>query len=154
MTQVANISNILQQTAAAAERVFTFLEQNEEVPESKLPVRVNRSDKPDTELNVHIHGSVQFAHVSFGYDPEKIIIRDFCAQVKPGQKIAIVGPTGAGKTTMVKLLMRFYDVTEGAILIDGYDTVSYTHLDVYKRQVCKHSCQNGRKQRPCPECEN
>ena len=130
MTQVANISNILQQTAAAAERVFTFLEQNEEVPESKLPVRVNRSDKPDTELNVHIHGSVQFAHVSFGYDPEKIIIRDFCAQIKPGQKIAIVGPTGAGKTTMVKLLMRFYDVTEGAILIDGYDIRDFARQDL------------------------
>ncbi|NLJ31610.1 MAG: ABC transporter ATP-binding protein, partial [Clostridiales bacterium] len=114
MTQVANISNILQQTAAAAERIFAFLEQPEEQPESAHPIRVNRTDEPDTELNIHIQGSVQFAHVHFGYNPDKIVIKDFCANVQPGQKIAIVGPTGAGKTTIVKLLMRFYDVNEGA----------------------------------------
>lgn len=122
ITQVANISNVLQQTVAAAERVFEFLEEKEEVPESEHAVRVNHNDNvPDTDLNVHIQGSVQFAHVHFGYNPDKIIINDFCANVQPGQKVAIVGPTGAGKTTMVKLLMRFYDVNQGAILIDGYD---------------------------------
>ena len=122
IAQVANISNILQQTAAASERVFAFLEQEEEIPENPTPVRVNRDDSvPDTELHVHIQGSVQFAHVSFGYSPEKIIIHDFCANIQPGQKVAIVGPTGAGKSTIIKLLMRFYDVNDGAILIDGYN---------------------------------
>ena len=125
ITQVANISNILQQTMAAAERVFEFLAQEEEIPEAEHAITVNRSEEPDTETHVHIEGSVQFAHVSFGYNPEKIIIHDFCANVKPGQKIAIVGPTGAGKTTMVKLLMRFYDVNDGAILVDGYDIRSF-----------------------------
>lgn len=106
---VANISNILQQTAAAAERVFEFLAEEEEVQEQ------------ENALNVDIKGSVRFERVSFGYDPNKTIIRDFNAEVKPGQKIAIVGPTGAGKSTIVKLLMRFYDVNSGAILIDGHD---------------------------------
>lgn len=130
MTQVANISNVLQQTAAAAERVFTFLEQPEEVPESGSPISVNTGDGPDTELNVHIQGSVQFAHVHFGYHPDKIIINDFSANIQPGQKVAIVGPTGAGKTTMVKLLMRFYDVNEGAILVDGYDIRDFKRNDL------------------------
>ncbi|MGX8700088.1 ABC transporter ATP-binding protein [Caproiciproducens sp.] len=130
MTQVANISNILQQTAAAAERVFTFLEQPEEIPESSFPISVNTGDGPDTELNVHIQGSVQFAHVHFGYHPDKIIINDFSADIRPGRKVAIVGPTGAGKTTMVKLLMRFYDVNEGAILVDGYDIRDFKRNDL------------------------
>lgn len=130
MTQVANISNILQQTAAAAERIFAFLEQPEEKPESEHPIRVNRTNEPDTELKVHIQGSVQFAHVHFGYNPDKIIINDFCANVQPGKKIAIVGPTGAGKTTIVKLLMRFYDVNEGAILVDGYDIRDFARNDL------------------------
>lgn len=131
ISQVANISNILQQTVAAAERVFEFLEEKEEVPEAEHPVRVNHDDSvPDTDLNVHIKGSVQFAHVHFGYNPEKIIINDFCANVKPGQKIAIVGPTGAGKTTIVKLLMRFYDVNEGAILVDGYDIRDFSRNEL------------------------
>ncbi len=130
MTQVANISNVLQQTAAAAERVFAFLEQPEEIPESTAPIRVNTGDVPDTELNVHIEGSVQFAHVHFGYNPDKIIINDFSANIQPGQKVAIVGPTGAGKTTMVKLLMRFYDVSEGAILVDGYDIRDFARNDL------------------------
>ena len=131
MTQVANISNVLQQTVAAAERVFTFLEQEEEVPEAAHPIHINHNDKvPDTELNIHVQGSVQFAHVHFGYDPNEIIINDFCANVKPGQKVAIVGPTGAGKTTMVKLLMRFYDVSEGAILVDGYDIRDFSRHDL------------------------
>lgn len=131
LTQVANISNVLQQTAAAAERVFHFLEQEEESPEAAQPIRINRSDStPDTETNVHLSGSVQFAHVHFGYSPDKIVIRDFSACIKPGQKVAIVGPTGAGKSTIMKLLMRFYDVNDGAILIDGYDIRSFTRADL------------------------
>lgn len=110
ISQIANISNVLQQTAAAAERVFEFLEEEEEVAD------------PDQPLDPSVvEGEVAFAHVKFGYDPSKIIIHDFSAIIQPGQRVAIVGPTGAGKTTMVKLLMRFYDVTEGAILLDRYD---------------------------------
>lgn len=118
ITQVANISNVLQQTAAAAERVFAFLNQEEETAESAEPVRLKSEDRED---GIQIQGFVEFSHVHFGYTPDKTIIKDFSAKVEPGQKIAIVGPTGAGKTTMVKLLMRFYDVTGGAILIDGHD---------------------------------
>lgn len=110
ISQIANISNVLQQTAAAAERVFEFLEEEEEVAD------------PDQPLDPSVvEGEVAFAHVKFGYDPSKIIIHDFSAIIQPGQRVAIVGPTGAGKTTMVKLLMRFYDVSEGAILLDRYD---------------------------------
>lgn len=110
ITQLAQVSNMLQSTAAAAERVFEFLEEQEE------PVTGNNPVSPD-----EINGSVEFEHVKFGYDPDKIIISDFSAKVKTGQTVAIVGPTGAGKTTMVKLLMRFYDVNSGAILVDGHD---------------------------------
>lgn len=110
ITQLAQVSNMLQSTAAAAERVFEFLEEQEE------PVTGNDPVSPD-----EIKGSVEFEHVKFGYDPEKIIINDFSAKVRTGQTVAIVGPTGAGKTTMVKLLMRFYDVNGGAILVDGHD---------------------------------
>ena len=110
ITQLANISNILQQTAAAAERVFEFLAEDEEVEESAQPVQLE-----------NVEGRVDFKDVHFGYSPEKIIINDFTFYAEPGQKIAIVGPTGAGKTTMVKLLMRFYDVNSGAILVDGHD---------------------------------
>lgn len=110
ITQLAQVSNMLQSTAAAAERVFEFLEEQEE------PVTGNDPVSPD-----EIKGSVEFEHVKFGYDPDKIIISDFSAKVKTGQTVAIVGPTGAGKTTMVKLLMRFYDVNGGAILVDGHD---------------------------------
>lgn len=130
ITQVANITNVLQQTAAAAERVFEFLNEAEEVPESANPITVNTTDNPDTELNVHIDGSVQFAHVRFGYTDDKIIINDFSCNVKAGSKIAIVGPTGAGKTTLVKLLMRFYDVQQGAILVDGYDIKDFSRKDL------------------------
>jgi ATP-binding cassette subfamily B protein len=119
ITQIANISNILQQTAAAAERVFEFLDEVEEVPEVDNPVI------PDK-----IEGHVIFKDVQFGYTPDKIIINDFCAEVKPGQKIAIVGPTGAGKTTMVKLLMRFYDVNSGAILVDGQNLKNFRREDL------------------------
>ncbi len=110
LAQIANISNVLQQTAAAAERVFEFLEEEELVPEPEQPVKIER-----------FTGHVEFRNVHFGYSPDKIIINDFSAEAHPGQKIAIVGPTGAGKTTIVKLLMRFYDVTGGAILVDGHD---------------------------------
>ena len=119
ITQLANISNQLQMTAAAAERVFLFLEEPEEVPDTTEPV-------PGSEIN----GSVYFAHVHFGYVPEKTIINDFSAIVQPGTKVAIVGPTGAGKTTMVKLLMRFYDVSGGAILLDGYDVRQFERGDM------------------------
>ena len=110
ITQIANISNILQQTAAAAERIFEFLAEDEEVAEAEHPVELEK-----------VEGHVVFQNVRFGYSPDKIVINDFSADVQPGQKIALVGPTGAGKTTMVKLLMRFYDVNSGAILIDGHD---------------------------------
>lgn len=130
ITQIANISNILQQTAAAAERVFEFLAESEEIPDTPV-VHINNDDTlPDTDTLVHIKGSVQFAHVKFGYNPSKTIIHDFCASIQPGQKVAIVGPTGAGKTTMVKLLMRFYDVNEGAILIDGYDIRNFSRQEL------------------------
>ena len=114
ITQIANISNVLQQTAAAAERVFAFLAEEEEPADPVSPVSTEQ-----------VEGAVWFAHVQFGYLPEKTIIHDFSAMIKPGTKVAIVGPTGAGKTTMVKLLMRFYDVTGGAILLDGYDLRQY-----------------------------
>ncbi|MEW6717484.1 MAG: ABC transporter ATP-binding protein [Chloroflexota bacterium] len=119
ITQIANISNILQQTAAAAERVFEFLAEEEEIPDAADPFQ------PET-----IAGHVVFQNVQFGYSPDKVVINDFSADVKPGQKIAIVGPTGAGKTTMVKLLMRFYDVNQGAILIDGHDIKDFSRGDL------------------------
>lgn len=115
ITQIANSSNVLQQTAAAAERVFIFLAEQEETADPETPISPEKADS-----------SVQFAHVSFGYLPEKTIVHDFSAMVEPGQQVAIVGPTGAGKTTMVKLLMRFYDVSEGAILVDGYDVKQFS----------------------------
>lgn len=110
ITQLAQISNMLQSMAAAAERVFEFLEEEEE--DQTIPHPASAED---------LQGAVSFDHVQFGYDPDKIIIHDFTCEVKPGQMIAIVGPTGAGKTTMIKLLMRFYDVDHGAIRIDGKD---------------------------------
>ena len=108
--QIAQVTNLLQSSAAASERVFEFLEEPEESQNEKNPVDVNT-----------LTGDVQFEHVKFGYNPDKIIINDFSADVKDGQKIAIVGPTGAGKTTIVKLLMRFYDLNGGSIKVDGYD---------------------------------
>jgi len=119
IAQIANISNILQQTAASAERVFEFLEEEEEVAETSNPVKLEE-----------VEGKVEFKNVHFGYNPDKIIINDFSALVKPGQKVALVGPTGAGKTTMVKLLMRFYDINEGAILVDGHDLREFTRNDL------------------------
>lgn len=119
LTQIANISNILQQTAASAERVFEFLEEEEEVKETSRPVKLQ-----------NVEGNVEFKNVHFGYNPDNTIINDFSVKVKPGQKVAIVGPTGAGKTTMVKLLMRFYDINEGAILVDGHDIREFTRHDL------------------------
>ncbi|MBR3667299.1 MAG: ABC transporter ATP-binding protein [Ruminococcus sp.] len=108
--QIAQVINQVQSMAAAAERVFEFLDEAEEEQSPADPV-----------IPENVTGAVRFDHVSFGYDPEKIVIGDFSADVKAGQKIAIVGPTGAGKTTMVKLLMRFYDVNSGTITLDGID---------------------------------
>lgn len=117
--QIAQVANQLQSMAAASERVFEFLEEEEE------DITVENPVKPD-----HIEGSVEFSHVHFGYNPDQIIINDFSAKVKPGQQVAIVGPTGAGKTTMVKLLMRFYDVSSGTILVDGHDIRDYNRADL------------------------
>ena len=120
LTQIANISNIFQQTAASAERVFQFLAEPEEVAETADPIKLQK-----------VEGRVDFQHVHFGYSDDKIIIHDFTFYADPGQKIAIVGPTGAGKTTMVKLLMRFYDVNGGgAILVDGHNIKDFTRADL------------------------
>ena len=119
ISQLANISNVLQQTAAAAERVFEFLEESEEITETENPVNVE-----------NIVGDVSFKNVHFGYNPEKIIINDFSVDIQQGQKVAIVGPTGAGKTTMVKLLMRFYDVNSGGIYVDGHDIKDFRRHDL------------------------
>ena len=108
--QIAQVTNMLQSAAAASERVFEFLEEEEEDQKAGHPVATDG-----------LNGNVTFDHVAFGYDPNQLIIHDFSAKVKDGQKIAIVGPTGAGKTTMVKLLMRYYDVNKGSIRIDGHD---------------------------------
>ena len=121
LQQIANISNVLQQTAAAAERVFEFLNEPEETPDTEYPVILD-----------HVDGSVEFRNVRFGYDPEKTIIKDLSFSAKPGQKIAIVGPTGAGKTTLVKLLMRFYDVDSGEILVDGHNIRDFERADLRK----------------------
>jgi ATP-binding cassette subfamily B multidrug efflux pump len=119
LSQLANISNVLQQTAAAAERVFEFLDQDDEVPEAKDSTRLASAE-----------GRVEFRNVTFGYSPEAMVINDFSAVADAGHKIAIVGPTGAGKTTMVKLLMRYYDVESGAILIDGHDIRDFSRRDL------------------------
>jgi ATP-binding cassette subfamily B protein len=110
ISQTATIANVLQSTAASAERVFEFLAEEEEVAESAEPISLKA-----------VQGSVEFNNVVFGYSPEKTIIKGFSTHIKPGQRVAIVGPTGAGKTTLVNLLMRFYDVNEGSITIDGVD---------------------------------
>lgn len=125
ITQTAQIMNVLQATAAAAERVFEFLEEPEEEPDTDQPLSVR-----DSNGNISINGDVTFDHVCFGYDPNKIIIHDFCCKVPAGSQIAIVGPTGAGKTTIVKLLMRFYELNDGHIYIDGKDTKQLTRSDL------------------------
>ena len=121
ISSLANISNVLQQTAAAAERVFEFLAEEEEILETESPVKLET-----------VQGHVEFKDVHFGYSEDKIIINDFSAEAEAGHKIAIVGPTGAGKTTMVKLLMRFYDVNSGSILVDGHDIRDFTRHDLRK----------------------
>ena len=117
--QVAQVTNMMQQMAAAAERVFELLEEKEEEQIVENPVSTEG-----------IKGEVTFEHVKFGYNPDRIIIKDFSAHVKPGQQVAIVGPTGAGKTTMVKLLMRFYDVNGGAILLDGHNIKDFNRREL------------------------
>ncbi len=119
IAQVAQVSNMLQSTAAAAERVFEFLEEEEEELKAEHPVKLAK-----------MQGEVSFEHVQFGYDADKIIIKDFNCRVKPGQMVAIVGPTGAGKTTMVKLLMRFYDVQAGSIKVDGHDLREFNRSEL------------------------
>ena len=125
ITQTAQIMNILQSTAAAAERVFEFLEEEEESPDTENPIKIR-----DENGNITVRGSVTFEDVVFGYNPDKIIIHDFSAYIKRGSQIAIVGPTGAGKTTIVKLLMRFYDLNSGHIYIDGKKTTDLTRKDL------------------------
>ena len=137
--QIAQVTNMLQSMAAAAERVFAFLEEEEEdqkaarhavcrVEEAGPDGRVQVKERPAT---IHdLQGQVTFEHVRFGYNPDKIVIGDFSAVVQPGQTVAIVGPTGAGKTTMVKLLMRFYDVNAGHIRIDGYDVRDFDRSEL------------------------
>jgi ATP-binding cassette subfamily B protein len=117
--QIAQVTNQVQSMAAAAERVFEFLEEEEEDQTTDHAASVE-----------NVQGDVTFSHVKFGYNPDQIIIKDFSAQVTRGQKIAIVGPTGAGKTTMVKLLMRFYDVNEGAILVDGHNVKDFNRREL------------------------
>ena len=119
IAQVAQVSNMLQSTAAAAERVFEFLGEEEEDVAAENPVKLEKME-----------GRVTFEHVQFGYDKDKIIVNDFNCQVEPGQMVAIVGPTGAGKTTMVKLLMRFYDVLQGSIKVDGHDLREFDRSDL------------------------
>ncbi len=124
INQIAQSMNMIQSTMAAAERVFAFLNEPEVLPDTKDPVPVAFEGKP------LIQGQVAFENVRFGYKPDKIVINDFSMFVRPGQKIAIVGPTGAGKTTLVKLLMRFYELNGGAIYIDGHDTRTFKRKDL------------------------
>jgi ATP-binding cassette subfamily B protein len=119
IAQLANISNVLQQTVASAERVFEFLDEEEELVETDQPVKA-----------IDVKGHVQFENVHFGYKADQTIINDFSVEIRPGQRVAIVGPTGAGKTTMVKLLMRFYDVDSGQIKLDGHDIRKFTRSDL------------------------
>jgi len=119
ISQLASISNTLQSTVAAAERVFEFLEEDEEIPESSSPINISE-----------VKGNVTFEHVNFGYVPNQKIINDFSITIKEGQRIAIVGPTGAGKTTIVKLLMRFYDIDAGDIKIEGRSIYEFTRHDL------------------------
>lgn len=129
ITQMANISNQLQMAIAAAERVFEFLEEPEEKEiEPKLSL-AHRCEQPSGN-KIRLKGDVRFSHVRFGYDPGEVIIKDFSADVKAGQKVAIVGPTGAGKTTLVKLLMRFHDIDSGDIFVDGHNVKDFTKEDL------------------------
>ncbi len=122
IAQTASIANVMQSTAAAAERVFEFLDEADETPDPAHPIELTK-----------VEGAVDFDHVVFGYLPDQTIIKDFSTDVAPGQRVAIVGPTGAGKTTIVNLLMRFYDPDEGAIRIDGHSTEEMTRASVRKQ---------------------
>lgn len=122
LSQIAQGMTSLQSTTAASERVFEFLEEDEMADEAMLTKKLNPKK---------VKGSIEFKHVKFGYNPDKIIIKDFNCKVKPGEKIAIVGPTGAGKTTMVNLLMKFYDITDGDILIDGVSVKGLTRENIH-----------------------
>lgn len=117
--QIAQVTNLLQSSAAAAERVFEFLDEEEEDQTAEHPADIR-----------NVQGNVEARHVAFGYQPDHLIIHDFSGHVKAGQKVAIVGPTGAGKTTMIKLLMRFYDVNSGEILIDGQNVKEFNRGDL------------------------
>ncbi|AQR97578.1 MULTISPECIES: ABC transporter ATP-binding protein [Clostridium] len=119
IAQLANISNTLQSTAAAAERVFEFLGEEEQTPEVESPIKLDK-----------VIGNVEFKNVKFGYNDDKIIINNFSSIIKAGQKVAIVGPTGAGKSTIIKLLMRFYDINSGAILVDNHNINDFTRNDL------------------------
>ena len=119
ISQLSQIMNMVQQALAASERVFEFLDEKEEVVTATKPLPVDK-----------IKGNIEFKHVQFGYNEDRIIIKDFSAKVKQGAKVAIVGPTGAGKSTMIKLLMRFYDVNSGAILVDGHDVRDFKRQDL------------------------
>ena len=121
INQIAQVSSMLQAMVAAAERIFEFLEEPEEIETAKGNIDIDK-----------LKGNVEFKNVKFGYNPDNLIIKDFNAKIKEGQKIAIVGPTGAGKTTIVKLLMRFYDVQDGAILIDGYNVKDFKRGELRK----------------------
>ncbi len=125
IAQLANVANMLQSTAAAAERVFEFIDEEEETEKTDIALL----KKPDIDRH---RGNVTFDHISFGYNRENIIIKDFSAEIKQGQRVAIVGPTGAGKTTIVKLLMRFYELNSGHIYIDGTDITDYSREDLRK----------------------
>jgi ATP-binding cassette subfamily B protein len=122
LTQIAQVMSSLQSTAAASERVFEFLDEKEMPNQKNVNKHLNKSKAK---------GDIEFKNVKFGYDPGKTIIKDFSVKVKPGQKIAIVGPTGAGKTTMVNLLMKFYDINSGEIIIDGYPTSELTRENIH-----------------------
>jgi ATP-binding cassette subfamily B protein len=121
MSQVAQVANLLQSTVAASERIFEFLEEDEEIEPETNPVKVET-----------LEGNIEFKNVKFGYNDDKVIINDFNAKVSQGQKIAIVGPTGAGKTTIIKLLMRFYDINQGEISVDGYNVKDFDRRELRK----------------------
>lgn len=125
ITQIAQIMNIIQSMAAAAERIFELLDEEEEVKECANPASIY-----DEQGNIKIQGNVTFENVRFGYDPDQIVIKDFSMYVAPGKQVAIVGPTGAGKTTLVKLLMRFYELNGGTIYVDGIDITDFTRKDL------------------------
>ena len=123
----------LQSALAAAERVFHLMDEIPEPEDAKDAMELGGAGQP-------VQGEVELSHVDFGYEADKIILHDLSLKAQPGKLVAIVGPTGAGKTTRINLLMRFYDASAGTITVDGLEAVSYTHLDVYKRQIKSSLC--------------